>query len=221
VHTAIVTTFAFSSVCLLLFLCPFVTSGPACFMLFLFASFSFLAGFALCSDGSVSAGRRFAIAYLACVAWAHLWTAALVFKDTFAGIFFIYDAVGAIESLIWSTSKYGSERFSVLASWHLSSGDTFRLIAAVVIVVAMTSLLGTIGMARKKKAGYSVWVYLIAILGIAAMWVPLDYAISPNRPHSFYGIPDFGPPIWWPLFWPVSCGAACWIAWKGMSVDAR
>ena len=220
-HTAIVTTFAFSSVCLLLFLCPFVTSGPACFILFLFASFSFLAGFVLCSDGSVSAGGRLATGYLACVAWGHLWGAALVFKDTFAAIFFVYEAVGTIVSLIWSASRYASERFSILASWHLSSDDTFHLIAAVVMVVAMTSLLGAIGMARKKKAGFSVWVCLIAILGTAAMWVPLDYAISPNRPHSFYGMRDFGPPVWWPLFWPVSCGAACWIAWKGTNVDAR
>jgi len=207
VGRAVVTLFAFSCLCFLVFLFPVLT-GAAAFVLFLLASSSFLVGFVFCFDDSISNGARLAMGYLACVATLHIWTAALVFKNILGSTLFVVESVEPILEL--AQSRLSRLRLTD----NLSADHSWYLVATIVLAVGLAALVSAVGIARNKRFGYIVWLILIALSAAASFRILFALATAPSTANSFYG-DKWSPSPWWTTFWPSSSALACWIAWKG------
>jgi hypothetical protein len=176
-------------------------------------SFAFLFGLILSFDDAVPARARIGIAYLGFIAFVHLWLGAITIKDYFVAVLFEYLSVWLILILVRAIRGYTLQHLSRGPDFFpdLSPQDTFELVAAIVIASSLMALWGVVAMARLKKAGYGVWLAVIAVSIGATLWMVFANAIIIVDGAPLYSN-SLGPPVWWSLCLPLSYAIAYWQA---------
>jgi hypothetical protein len=126
---------------------------------------------------------------------AHLWAGAL--------------ATEPVESLIVVPLFQSLTAGAITTPVNVNWGDdtTVKLIAVTVIIISTLAIAGTVAMARRRRFGHWIWFAIVVISMIAGL---LSVGLAPIY-HD-----EWGPPVWWSLFLPLTYAIAYWFALRNV-----
>jgi hypothetical protein len=128
---------------------------------------------------------------------AHLWVGAWATEP----------ASGLAVMILFQGLTVGPVTTLVNVNW--GDDTTVKLIAVTVIIISTLAIAGTVAMARRRRVGHWIWFAIVALSMIAGV---LSVGLAS------VGHDEWGPPVWWSLFLPLTYAIAYWFALRNVEL---